>query len=72
MPAARFLVHGRVPGVGFRWFVWRDAERLGLRGFARNVRDGSVEVIADGSPDALLELERALAQGPRAARVTRV
>jgi len=70
--AMRFLVHGHVQGVGFRWWVWRQAKRLGLRGLARNLRDGSVEVIADGSESALAELERALAQGPPAAQVERV
>jgi acylphosphatase len=70
--AVRFLVHGRVQGVGFRWWVWRQAGRLGLRGLARNLGDGSVEVIADGSESALADLERALAQGPPAAQVERV
>jgi len=70
--ALRFLVHGHVQGVGFRWWVWRHATRLGLRGLARNLRDGSVEVIAEGSESALADLERALAQGPPAAQVERV
>jgi acylphosphatase len=68
----RFLVHGRVQGVGFRWWVWRQASRLGLRGLARNLRDGSVEVIAEGSDSGLADLERLLAQGPLAAQVERV
>ncbi len=68
----RFLVHGRVQGVGFRWWVWRQATGLGLRGLARNLRDGSVEVIAEGSESALGDLERALALGPPAAWVERV
>ena len=72
MPAARFLVHGRVQGVGFRWFVWREAERLGLRGRARNLADGSVEVVADGPEKALEELARALGRGPAMAQVDRV
>jgi acylphosphatase len=58
--------------VGFRWFVWREAERLGLRGLARNLRDGSVEVIADGPETDVAALERALARGPVAAHVERV
>jgi acylphosphatase len=70
--AARFRVLGEVQGVGFRWFVLREAQRLGLQGLARNLRDGSVEVIAAGTPEALAALERALAQGPRSARVARV
>ena len=63
---------GRVQGVGFRWFVLREAERRGLRGFARNLRDGSVEVVAAGTPQALEELARALQQGPAHAQVERV
>jgi acylphosphatase len=70
--AARFLVSGRVQGVGFRWFVMREAQRLGLRGFARNLRDGSVEVVASGTPVALAALERALGRGPALAQVDRV
>ena len=68
----RFVVHGRVQGVGFRWWVWRQATRLGLRGLARNLRDGSVEVIVEGADSALLALERLLAEGPPAAQVERV
>jgi acylphosphatase len=69
---SRFLVQGLVQGVGFRWFVWRQAERLGLRGLARNLRNGAVEVIAEGSEAALIELERALQHGPPGARVAAV
>jgi len=72
MVTLRFLVYGRVQGVGFRWFVWREADRLGLCGFVRNQRDGSVEVIAAGAPQALEELERVLVRGPAQARVERV
>jgi acylphosphatase len=61
-----------VQGVGFRWWVWRHATRLGLRGLARNLRDGSVEVIADGPEHAVAELERELGHGPPAAQVERV
>jgi acylphosphatase len=72
MVALRFLVHGRVQGVGFRWFVLREAERRGLRGYVRNLRDGSVEVIAAGKEQALEELGRLLERGPGQARVERV
>jgi len=72
MVALRFLVYGRVQGVGFRWFVLREAKRRGLRGFVRNLRDGSVEVIAAGTPQVLEELERVIAQGPAQAHVERV
>ena len=72
MPAARFVVHGRVQGVGFRWFVWQAARRLRLGGAARNLPDGSVEVIAQGSVQALAELAQALEEGPAAAHVAHV
>ena len=72
MAAKRFLVRGRVQGVGFRWFVLREAETLQLRGFARNLHDGSVEVVAAGSEGALAQFGQALARGPAMARVERV
>ncbi len=72
MPAARFLVRGSVQGVGFRWFVFREAERLGVRGWVSNLPDGAVEVVADGTLAALAQLEAALRRGPAHARVTYV
>jgi acylphosphatase len=69
---ARFLVYGMVQGVGFRWFVARHARGLGLTGYARNLADGSVEVVVDGPEDSLPELERLLQAGPANARVERV
>jgi acylphosphatase len=67
--ARRFLVRGRVQGVGFRWFVEREAHILGVAGWVRNNADGSVEVLAQGTRDQLLGLRSRLRQGPRAARV---
>jgi acylphosphatase len=67
--ARRFLVRGRVQGVGFRWFVEREAHILGIAGWVRNNVDGSVEVLAVGTPDQLFGLRSRLRQGPRAARV---
>ena len=72
MNAVRYLVRGRVQGVGFRWFVSSAAVRLGVRGWVRNLPDGSVEVVAAGSPDALASLERSLRNGPPAAHVAEV
>ncbi len=69
MTCQRMLVGGRVQGVGFRHFVFEQARRLGLRGHALNLADGSVEVLACGEPDALAELRRALRSGPPRARV---
>ncbi len=65
----RIRVGGRVQGVGFRAFVRRTAMRLGLRGWVRNLRDGSVEVVAFGPEEALRELERECRVGPPLARV---
>lgn len=67
-----FLVRGRVQGVGFRWFVQREASELELRGWVRNTEDGDVEVLASGSLDDLNELRRSLRRGPRGSRVDNV
>lgn len=72
MPAARFLVSGRVQGVFFRASTRDEARALGLAGSATNLADGRVEVIAEGGAPALDALERWLWQGPPAARVTAV
>jgi acylphosphatase len=63
--ARRFVVRGRVQGVGFRWFVEREAHILGIAGWVRNNADGSVEVLAMGSRDQLLGLRSRLRAGPR-------
>ena len=70
--ALRFIVRGRVQGVGFRWFVEREAHMLGIKGWVRNNQDGSVEVLAMGTRDQLSGLRSRLRQGPRAARVDNV
>jgi len=67
--ARRFLVRGRVQGVGFRWFVEREAHILGIAGWVRNNHDGTVEVLAQGTRDQLSGLRSRLYEGPRAARV---
>jgi acylphosphatase len=67
-----FLVQGRVQGVGFRWFVQREAAEIGLRGWVRNTTDGHVEVVAAGEPDDIAELKTALHKGSRGSRVDRV
>lgn len=70
--ARRYLVRGRVQGVGFRWFVEREAHLLGIAGWVRNNHDGSVEVLAQGTRDQLMGLHSRLREGPRAARVDAV
>ena len=66
------IVHGRVQGVGFRYFVLQRARALKLSGYARNLAAGTVEVYAEGDRSALASLEQELRRGPRAATVTRV
>jgi acylphosphatase len=72
MPCAKFNVRGRVQGVAFRAATRGQAQRLHLTGYAMNLPDGSVEVLACGDTVALDELERWLHHGPPAARVTGV
>ena len=67
--ARRFVVSGRVQGVGFRWFAETVAAREGLHGWVRNLPDGRVEAAAEGDQEAVERFERALRQGPPAARV---
>lgn len=70
--ALRARIHGRVQGVGFRWFVQERGRRLGLSGFVRNREDGTVETEAYGSRPALETFLGALHDGPPGANVTGV
>ena len=72
MATYRYLVAGRVQGVGYRYFALQEAQALGLGGFARNLDDGRVEVVAEGPADALSAFEARLRQGPAFAKVTGV
>ena len=67
--ARRFLVRGRVQGVGFRWFVEREAHILQIAGWVRNNPDGTVEVLGQGTREQLAGMRSRLREGPRAARV---
>ncbi len=64
-----YRVRGRVQGVGFRWFVEREARLIGIGGRVRNTTDGAVEVIAQGTAEQHAALREKLKTGPRAARV---
>jgi acylphosphatase len=70
--ALHAVVRGRVQGVGFRAFVVEQARRLGVAGWVRNLRDGGVEVWAEGPVEELERLREALGRGPSLARVTGV
>ena len=68
----RLLIEGRVQGVGFRWALTAEATALGLKGWVRNRRDGSVEALIHGTPDAVEALTVWAWHGPSSARVDRV
>ena len=73
MVARRYFVFGDVQGVGFRYFVYKRAQRLpDLKGFVRNLYDGRVEVYAEGEEHQLKDLEALLRQGPQGSRVDRM
>ncbi|OOH86354.1 acylphosphatase [Pasteurellaceae bacterium 15-036681] len=72
MISKQFFVYGLVQGVGFRFFTWQTATKIGVKGTVRNCSDGSVEVIAQGSEQQIAKLTEWLQNGPRSARVERV
>jgi acylphosphatase len=69
LPAFRYLVRGRVQGVGYRYFALQQAEALRVSGFARNLPDGRVEVVGEGPEAAMLDFEAKLREGPAFAQV---
>ena len=70
--ARRFVIAGRVQGVGFRWFTHDAAAREGIHGWVRNLADGRVEVVAEGDAESMTRLEAAIRRGPGQARVEQV
>jgi len=70
--AKRYIVSGRVQGVGFRYFVLREAQALGLAGWVRNLPDGRVEAFIEGLPAQLEHIETLLGEGPSLSRVEAV
>ena len=70
--AKRCVVYGRVQWVGFRYFTWKEAERIGIKGTVRNCVDGSVEIVAEGNDEQLQDFYNWLKVGPRTASVERV
>jgi acylphosphatase len=70
--ARRYVITGRVQGVGYRNFVEHTAGKIRVDGYVRNRRDGSVEVFAMGTPEELLKLRKALERGPMMAQVANV
>ncbi len=72
MHRVHLVIQGRVQGVGFRYFVLRRAEALGLTGWVANLSNGDVEVEAEGEEHSLRQLVQRCREGPSAARVDRV
>ncbi len=72
MAAYRYLVDGRVQGVGYRYFVLHEARHLGVSGQARNLPDGRVEVVAEAAEEVLADFEARLREGPAFASVAGV
>jgi len=70
--AKRYKIHGRVQGVGFRHSTLRTAVSLGIKGYVRNLYDGTVEVLAEGDENSMNQFVNYLKTGPRMARVERV
>ena len=70
--ARRFVISGRVQGVGFRWFVHDAATREGVAGWVQNLFDGRVEAFVEGEQEAVTRVERAVRQGPPRSRIERV
>jgi acylphosphatase len=70
--AKRFVISGRVQGVGFRFFLQDQAALEGVHGYVRNLTDGTVEALVEGDDESVLRVERALRRGPHSARVDRV
>lgn len=72
MIARRFFISGEVQGVGYRYFAQRSSARHQVRGFVRNLADGRVEVLAEGSAKAVESFKHDLAAGPTYSRVTTI
>lgn len=63
-------MRGRVQGVGYRYYVMREAGALGVNGFARNLPDGTVEIVAEAADEVLKDFEDRLREGPSFAQIT--
>ncbi len=70
--ARRYLMSGRVQGVGFRFFARDAARQENLSGFARNLPDGRVEIVVEGDREAIVRFERSIRHGPPGARIEQV
>ncbi len=69
MPTWELYANGRVQGVGFRYFVWKTASELGIKGYVNNQWDGSVKIVAQADEHLLQAFKQIIAQGNRYAKV---
>lgn len=72
MPALFIKIYGHVQGVGFRYFAYKIARRMGIKGYVKNADDGSVEIHAQGDKNTLAEFINQVSRGPASAVVTGV
>lgn len=72
MSIERYRIHGRVQGVGFRWWTRQRADQIGVRGWVKNLPDGTVAVVAEGPSEKLEDFAAELRRGPPGARVEEV
>jgi len=72
MNAEKYIIYGRVQGVGYRQFVYQNARKLGISGYVRNLADGTVECVASGDPSKLSALFDLLKSGPPHASVKEI
>ena len=70
--ARRYSIHGRVQGVGFRWFTRQVADEIGISGWVKNLPDGTVGAFARGTIDQIDRFEARIQEGPPAGRVERL
>ncbi|AEH50933.1 acylphosphatase [Pseudothermotoga thermarum] len=72
MEAVFLKIYGHVQGVGFRYFTYRIAHRLGVKGYVRNAEDGTVEIHAEGDKSSLEQFVKEVSRGPSSAIITKV
>lgn len=66
------IISGRVQGVGFRYFTYKTAKELGIKGWVKNLQDGTVETVFTGSPEDVNTMKERLTEGPARAKVQHV
>jgi acylphosphatase len=72
MKRVRIKIFGKVQGVGFRFFIYKNAKNLGLRGWVRNLADGTVEALFEGEDEKVKEILELCKIGPPLAKVKRI